>query len=92
VPPSGFSITDLGTVGGKGSGALAIAETGQVLGWSTTANGGAHTAVWQDGQATDLGTLGGRSSDAVAINAAGQVLGEAETAEGLSHAVLWSPS
>lgn len=42
-----FSIADLGTLGGCCSGAWAINDQGQVVGWSRTDGGEYHAAFWQ---------------------------------------------
>ena len=82
-------ITDLGTLGGKRSLAVAIDERGQIVGNSTTANGSQHAFLWEDGDMRDLGTLGGRKSAARAINGRGQIVGASDTRSGREHAFLW---
>ena len=48
-------ITDLGTLGGDQSGAVAINDSNQVIGWSwTTGNNDSHTFLYQNGQMSDL--------------------------------------
>jgi len=87
---SGFSATDLGTLGGARSTAAAINVIGQVVGESQTASGAVHAFLWQPGRGMlDLGTLGGDNSQATAINDKGQIVGSANTASGDSHAALW---
>ena len=78
------SATDLGTLGGTFSAALAVNALGQIVGNSTVAGDATqHGFLWQSGTGmTDLGTLGGTSSQvasndgfgARAINASGQVV------------------
>ena len=86
---------DLGTLGGANSRAYGINDLGQVVGWSETADGRWHAALWEkqdDGTwlAQDLGTLsGGVDSEAYGINDLGQVVGVASTADGRWHATLW---
>jgi len=86
-------ITDLGTLGGKGSKAYVkvydINERGQIVGSSETASGNQHAFLWQDGRMRDLGTLGGSQSYAYAINERGQIIGDSDTKSGRSHAFLW---
>jgi probable HAF family extracellular repeat protein len=39
-------MTDLGTLGGKESHAIAINNHGQIVGYSTTKNGSKHAVLW----------------------------------------------
>jgi probable HAF family extracellular repeat protein len=81
-------MQDLGTLSGGSSAAVAVSESGHVVGESD-----GHAFLWtQAGGMVDLGTLGGSTSAAAAVNAAGQVVGESFTAEGTRHAFFWSPS
>src|SRR5207248_8003523 len=69
-----FRITDLGTLGGARSSALAVNDSGQVVGWATRPDGKTHAFSWtRTGGMVDLGTLGGSSSTAVDVNASGVV-------------------
>lgn len=78
-------MTDLGTLGGTDSRAVAINDRGQVIGTSSTASGRYHAFIWQDGVMTDLGVLPGKSnSKAAAINDRGQVVGDSD-----DRAFLW---
>ena len=76
-----YTITDLGTLGGETSSAIAVNNSGQVTGVATTANGGSHAFVTDnDGNMIDLGTPVGSDSYAYdsyayAINDSGQVTG-----------------
>src|SRR6185503_13442543 len=55
-----YTLTDLGTLGGSSSQAVAINEAGQIIGQSYLAGDAEqHAFVWQGGVMTDLGTLGG---------------------------------
>src|SRR5216684_3178418 len=85
--------TDLGTLGGSDSNAVAVSASGQVVGESTTAGETAiHAFSWTAGGGmVDLGTLGGTSSVASAMNERGQVVGESTTAgDTAGHAFSWT--
>ncbi|MDQ4128137.1 MAG: Ig-like domain-containing protein [Actinomycetota bacterium] len=75
-----YTVTDLGTLpGASSSGAEAINDSGQVVGWSGTHPGAGDTRgfLWQDGAMTDLGSLGGGDySRAFDVNGSGQVVGD----------------
>jgi probable HAF family extracellular repeat protein len=85
---TGGATTDLGTLGGRFSGALGINNNGQIAGTSETAGGQTHGFIFSGGKMTDVGTLGGTNSDARVINDSGQVAGAAQTADGSYHAFL----
>jgi len=90
-----YSITDLGTLGGTYSTAMAINGSGQVVGYSNTSSGETHAFLWQSGlnsgkgSMIDLGTLGGSYSCPWAINGSGQIVGESTTPSGETRAFLW---
>jgi probable HAF family extracellular repeat protein len=79
---------DTGTVelprlGGYYSDALAINNAGQIIGWSTDAEGWVHGCLWTpDGNVTDLGIW---LYDIYDINDAGQIAGSFS-----GHALLWT--
>ncbi len=95
VTPGRWVTTDLGTLGGPGSGASAINNRGQIVGAADTKNEDGHAVLWHQGKMRDLGTLPGfRHSAARDINERGQVVGESwnEWPNGriiASHAFLW---
>ena len=69
-------MIDLGTLGGRFSGAMAINSHGQVIGYSETASLSTHAFLWEDGVMYDLGVPpGATSSFARALNDRGEVTG-----------------
>ncbi len=78
-------IVDLGTLGGSGSSAMAINNSGQIAGSAGTASGSS-AFLWQNGHMTSLGTLGGT---ACAINDSGQIVGWSYGTGDSGHAFLW---
>jgi probable HAF family extracellular repeat protein len=75
----GYTITDLGTLGGKGSLAYAINAAGEVVGEALTPDGQHQAFRWRNGQMLGLGTAGHDSSIAIDINDAGTVTGWVST-------------
>ncbi|HEY3242561.1 MAG TPA: DUF3466 family protein, partial [Phycisphaerae bacterium] len=91
-----YTVTEIGTLGGPTSSALALNNTGTVVGISNTsaAPGVSRAFRWIDGGMIDLGTLGGPSAEAFDVNDAGQITGRAETADSIpfnetTHAFRW---
>lgn len=84
-------VTDLGTLGGRASAALAINDAGVVVGWADTPTG-THAFRYANGVMTDLGTLGGENSVAYGINSSGTVVGVADRADGSRRAFLVAES
>lgn len=71
-----YEVVNLGSLGGEGSSALGLNDSGVAVGWSTTAGGQRHAFMYSNGLMTDLGTLvGGMASEAYAINDQGVVVG-----------------
>jgi probable HAF family extracellular repeat protein len=86
--------TDLGTLGGDVSIALAINDDGVVVGTSAVTTGDSTTFAfrWRDGEMTALGDLPdaeGFPSSAYDVNAAGQIVGTVHGAGLFGAAVLW---
>jgi probable HAF family extracellular repeat protein len=69
-----YLVTDLGTLGGGTSSAVAINKNNEVAGTSTTPAGGFDAFLLANGVLHDLGNLGGPSS-ATALNSQGDVVG-----------------
>ena len=89
---TGYTIIDLGTLGGPKSYAFGINAGGQAAGSADTANSaGIHAVRWTGTLAADLGTLGGGGSSGYGINDSGQVTGYAYlTGDIVHHAVRWT--
>jgi probable HAF family extracellular repeat protein len=72
-------MVDLGTLGASYSSPVAVNDSGQVIGLSSTLTA-THAFSWtHSGGMVDLGTLGGRFSSPVALNDNGQVIGQSDT-------------
>ncbi len=84
---------DLGTLPGHASStALDINRSGQVVGWSGSADGSVSRAfLWENGAMRELGALpNDANSQALGINAAGQVVGWSGTPDrSTARAFLW---
>ncbi|MEI8375612.1 MAG: hypothetical protein WCJ35_22555 [Planctomycetota bacterium] len=97
APRFRYTITELGTLGGDSTNAVAINSKGQVVGDSETKPktgekfGEHHAFIWEAGVGMrDLGTLGGAECHAVGINNKGQVIGRCETGRLYkSQEVIW---
>ena len=79
----GYTVVDIGTLGGNFGFARHINDSGLVVGESRTAAGQTHAFLWKPGdQMIDLGTLGGAFSGALGINNDGVVVGRSTNAAG----------
>jgi probable HAF family extracellular repeat protein len=79
----GWTLVDLGTLGGPESHAAAVSGSGIVVGCADTASG-VHAFIWRSGAMQDLGTATDASagnSCALAVNDAGVVAGRSGTGE-----------
>jgi probable HAF family extracellular repeat protein len=84
------AIIDLGALPGDNfAGAIALNESGHVVGFSSSDAGRTvRTFLWIDGRMTSLGNLGGYGG-LLAINDSDAVVGAAKNADGFYHAVRW---
>ena len=89
IPNPFFRLTDLGTLGGRMSRAMAINAAGQVVGEAATITGVMHAFLFTDGMMKDLGTLGDGQSGANSINTLGQVVGGSSVSKTERHAFLY---
>ncbi len=74
-PPVGYAVTDLGTLGGNGSAAYDINQSGQVVGYALNAAQQRRAFLYTNGQMQDIGTLGGQTATAYGISDTGKVAG-----------------
>ena len=86
-----YSVVDLGTLtGDSASGANAINEKAQIVGWSEKQNRARHAFLWQNGSMIDLHKRSERNSEAAAINRKGWIVGWfGEDAYTSSRPCLW---
>jgi probable HAF family extracellular repeat protein len=91
-------LQDLGTLGGNDAYAVALNESGQIIGFSysdstpnlTTGFPTLDPFIWESGKMTDIGTLGGKFGLAFWINERGQVVGQSNLAGDTAfHPFLW---
>ncbi|MFZ0161222.1 MAG: hypothetical protein WAL50_19505 [Kineosporiaceae bacterium] len=88
APPmvSGYRLSDLGTLGGRASSALAVNDRGQVVGYAESTTGRRLAFLWsRGGRIRDLGLRGAP----VAINDRGQIAGTACSSSGSCYPFLW---
>jgi len=87
-----YSVVNLGNLGGGYSIANGINNSGQVFGYSFTADFSIKAVLFSGtgSDHTDLGNLSGSSSSAAGMNNAGQIIGNANTSEGVLRATLFS--
>lgn len=83
------TFVDLGTLGGSGSQANAINNSGTVVGWAQNAQQVRRPFSWQGTQMVDLPTPGFPSAEAEAINDAGVIVGVAFDSNSGDHPIVW---
>jgi probable HAF family extracellular repeat protein len=88
----GYTVVDLGTLGGASSDAYGLNENGDVVGQAQTGTASSyHAFIYRDGMMRDLGTLpGGHFSVAYAIDSAGQAVGYSTSGSTAQRAVLFA--
>jgi uncharacterized repeat protein (TIGR01451 family) len=87
---TGYTITDLGTLGGDGSTAHGINTAGDVAGTSNTSSGAYSAFRWKGGIMTSIGTLGGFGSEGWDISDSGWVAGTGQTSATWFQAFWWA--
>jgi probable HAF family extracellular repeat protein len=94
-----YHLTDIGSLGGSFSQAIAVNDNGQVVGSGYPVgdplrpNGAQvyHAFLYSGGTLSDLGTLGGQSAEATGINNNAQIVGTVFTSgSGVPHAFVYS--
>jgi uncharacterized repeat protein (TIGR01451 family) len=85
-----YTIVDLGTLGGVGSGAAGVNEAGDVAGTSNTSSGEPLGFRWRGGLMTSINSFGGWGSDGHDISDDGWVVGSAGGRLGYREAMWWA--
>ena len=84
-----YTVTDLGTLGGIGSTAAGVNESGDVAGTSNTSWGEPHGFRWRDGVMAGIHAMGGWGAEAFDVSDDGWVVGSAATSAGTWVAMYW---
>ena len=87
-----YTVTNIGTLGGKDSVALSINDIGEVVGFSKTADGEVHAFRYFQNAIFDLSTLGGKESYAYLITNSGILLGDSKTSDGKLRPFMGAPN
>jgi probable HAF family extracellular repeat protein len=91
---SGYSVQELGSLGGTYRVGTSINNTGWVAGIAAVPSGDVHAALWRFGSVTDLGTFGGPGTNSAVQwpvkNELGAISGIAETDELNPLGEIWS--
>jgi probable HAF family extracellular repeat protein len=74
---AGYTVVDLGTLGGYADNPMFINDSGQIAASGAVGNNG-HAMLYSNGAWTDLRTLGGDNSVPFGINNAGEVVGTSD--------------
>jgi probable HAF family extracellular repeat protein len=89
---TGVRIVDLGSLGGNFSEAIAVNDSGTVVGFAQVPEGNEHAFVWTSHTGLqDLGTFGGTDAELWAVNDVGTAVGRAfVAAEQQLVPIIWS--
>jgi len=87
-PPTSYTITDLGTLGGTESKAFAINSCGQIAGYATMTGGSTRPFFRPSNSLIDLGVLSGNGT-ANSLNSSGYVVGNSPAAPSNLRAFIW---
>lgn len=87
---TGYTITDLGTLGGDWTRARGINDAGDIAGTSALSTAGSHAFRWKGGIMTGIGSVGGLSSDGLGISDDGWVVGSAQRSDSWPEAFWWA--
>lgn len=87
---SSYTLTDLGTLGGRLTVAKDINDSAQIVGYSITSSGQRRSFIWHPQKGIeDIGTFGGNYNCAYSINDYGQVVGYFVSDSGQRKAFIW---
>ena len=83
-----YTITDLGSLGGRQTTPMGINNRGAVVGFASTGDGFTRGFLYTGGSLLDLGTLGGEDSFAYRVSDSGVIVGRAQDSTGRFHAFV----
>jgi uncharacterized repeat protein (TIGR01451 family) len=87
---TGYTVTDVGTLGGEWSDAQGINEAGDIAGTASRSTAGSAAYRWKGGLMTGINSFGGLSSQGLAISDDGWVVGSAQRSDSWSEAMWWA--